>query len=299
MHRIRESIQQQLQVNQAKNMLYGRLDRIMEIDPEFLAALEELVAHDDAPLGPEALQEAVSFASKALLKRIHAVNQFVRADRKQLARLESIYLRTWKRIVKTRDIQATLMDYHYPALSRWLADLYPEQFRAPLRARPTVGRVVCEEYSPQLQIDLLRLAPLTLKQPILDVGCGSKAALVRYLRSLGLEASGIDRDIEQAEPYLQPTDWFDLPFVPNSWGTIVSNMSFSNHLSYARRYDPVLAKSYLAKFDEILTSLVPGGTFAFAPGITGIERRLPAAYRVKQIPFVKGINCTRITRLAA
>ena len=296
MNRIEKSIQRQLDTNRSKNPLYTRFDRLIEIDPEFLAALEELVERGPKGLTPRALEEAVSFASEALLRRVHVVNQFVHVDRTQRARLEEIYRRSWRRIVKTRNIQAALVGCHYPALSRWLANLYPDEFRAVLRDRPTVGCVVCAEYQPQVQLDLLRLDPDEVLEPVLDIGCGSKAALVHHLRSLGIDAQGIDRHVDRGGSYVKQADWLDYDFRPGAWGTLISNMSFSNHLQYARRYDSRLARTYLAKYREIVESLKPGGTLAYAPSLPFVEKRLSDDMQVVRFPVVSGINATHVTR---
>ena len=161
-------------------MLYAQLDRIIEIDPDFLAALEELLKNGSEFFSEPAWQAAISFASETLIKRLYTINQFIRVSEQKKHELEGIYRRSWQRIVETKNIQAMLMEHHYPELTEWIASLYPQSFRKPLRDVPTVGKVVCEEYSPQLQMDLLRLDIHTLEQPLLDIGCGNAAALTRH-----------------------------------------------------------------------------------------------------------------------
>ncbi|HEY6877320.1 MAG TPA: hypothetical protein VI299_04840, partial [Polyangiales bacterium] len=51
--------------------------------------------------------------------------------------------------------------------------------------------VLCAEYSPALQLSVLGLSEL--RAPLLDIGCGPSAALVRELRTRGIEAEGLDR----------------------------------------------------------------------------------------------------------
>src|SRR5215211_6271348 len=66
-----------------------------------------------------------------------------------------------------------------------------------LRCLPDLGEAprdaVCARYSPPLQLGALDLSSEALPEPVLDVGCGSDAAMVRYLRQRGVEAYGIDR----------------------------------------------------------------------------------------------------------
>jgi hypothetical protein len=75
---------------------------------------------------------------------------------------------------------------------------------------------------------MLGVAPGEFEAPVLDVGCGERAELVRYLRSLEIAAYGVDR-FAGAAPYLAVADWLQVPFRPAKWATILSHMSFSNH----------------------------------------------------------------------
>jgi hypothetical protein len=295
---IENSIQRQIEANQSRNLLYAHFEEIIEIEPNFLAALEESLAKTQPVFSEQKQQELASFAAETFLKRLAAINQFIRVEPGKVKDLENIYRSTWKRLQKTEKIEATLKESHYPALSRWLADLYPGDFVEHLKSIPQIGHVVCEEYSPQLQIDLLKLELAALKQPVLDLGCGSAAHLVNYLRSLGLEAHGIDRTLLKTETFLQQVDWFDYAFVPDKWGTIISNMAFTNHLIYVSRHDSAQIKTYLLKFSEILASLLPGGSFHYAPGVPFVEQRLdPTQYQVETERVLGEIFATKITKI--
>src|SRR5512138_1108476 len=299
MRKINKVLQQQLDRNQTKNMLYAQFGQIIEIDPDFLAALEKLLASDSKSFSEPARREAASFAAETLIKRLYTVNQFVQVSEQKKHELEEIYLHTWQQIIETKNIQAALLDRHYPDLTDWIASLYPPSFRRHLRDVPTVGQVVCEEYSPLLQIDLLRLDVQTLKQPVLDLGCGSRAGLTRHLRALGIEAYGIDRQIEKEGPYLQPVDWLEYSFEPDRWGSVISNMAFTNHLHYGNHHDRAQLELYLQKFKEIVESLKVGGSFYYAPDVPFIEERLAAdTYRVERFDVVRDIQATQITRVA-
>lgn len=151
---------------------------------------------------------------------------------------------------------------------------------------------------PDIQLNLLKIDLHRFRQPVLDIGCGSSAGLVRYLRSLKIEAYGFDRQIEKAETYLQQSDWFRYRFEPETWGTITSNMAFSNHFLYVHHNDRSQLNLYTQKFSEILRSLVIGGSFHYAPGLFFIEECLEKdKYQVEQIALVKDIYLTRITRI--
>ncbi len=299
MNKLVVAIRRQIELNKTKNMLYARLGQVIEIDPTFLVVLEELVAKDAETMSDLALQDAVSFASKTLINRLYSINQFLQIEEEKAHDLESIYLHTWKKIIATKDIHSTLKNYHYPALARWIASLYPKHFVKRLQWLPTVGHLVCGEYSPEFQIELLRIDLRALKQPLLDIGCGTSAGLVRYLRALGIEAHGFDRHIEEGGPHLQQSDWFDYRFEPYAWGTITSNMAFTNHFLYAYHHDNTQLCLYARKFNEIIESLMIGGSFHYAPSISFIEHSLEASkYQVERFAVVKDISMTRIRKVA-
>ena len=67
-----------------------------------------------------------------------------------------------------------------------------------------------------------------LMEPILDVGCGKKGLLVKYLSYQGFSIVGIDR-FSFTESNLFTADWLEYEYGNNHWGTIISNLGFSNH----------------------------------------------------------------------
>jgi len=298
--RLDDALQRQIDLNQTRNVLHTRLGQTIEIDPEFLAVLEELCAKDGQAFSEAALQDAISFASKTLMKRMISINQFLQIDDEKTHDLENIYLHTWKRIIKTRDIPSTLRNHHYPALTRWMSGLYPEHFIEQLKSSPAIGHVVCEEYSAELQARLLGIDIQTFKQPLLDIGCGNSAGFVRYLRTFQKQAYGFDRRIENEESFLQQSNWLDYRFEPGAWGTIVSHMAFTNHFIHVFHHDKTQLNLYGRKFNEILGSLAAGGSFHYAPGLPFIEQGIdPEKYQVEQLVVIKGISTTRITRADA
>lgn len=138
----------------------------------------------------------------------------------------------------------------------------------------------CAEYSPEFQAAMLRIDLRALPGPVLDVGCGREAALVRALRAEGADAYGMDQ-YESAEPFVFRKSWFDFRFAEAAWGTIVAHMSFSNH--FRRRLSEGSADigRYRAKYFEILASLKPGGAFVYCPALPEIEKDVdPRKYEV-------------------
>lgn len=303
MRSIGNYIQQQLEFNKSKNLLYAWVEQSIEIEPSFLGALEELLAaaaanqksaltKQEADAAYQIPADVLAFTIQALLDKLYAINQYLRIERSKIAELEEIYRQTWRTMLRSGEIQATLKEYHYPQLSHWVATLYPQSFLEKLKSTPDIGHVVCAEYSAQLQIELLGLDVVSIKEPLLDIGCGAHANLVRYLRTLGVEAYGLDRSLEVRAPYLEALDWFERSFQPHTWGTIVSNMAFSNHFVFVARCDRAQFESYLLQTNAILDALVAGGSFHYAPSLPFIEQRLsPAQYKVVS-QQVSGELCT-------
>lgn len=294
---LENSIKRQLDTNAAKNLLYEHTEQIMDVEPSFLAALEELLASTETQKGEGFSFRMVSFAAQALLKKVYAANQYLNIPEQKVAELEEIYRHTWQVMVDTRDIHTALRQFHYPALSQWLATLYPEEFRNRLRFSPTVGRVVYAEYSAELQLELLHIDVATLQQPVLDIGCGSQANLVTHLRTLGIDAYGFDRSLEIHAPYLEQIDWFEYSFKPTQWGTIISNMAFTNHLNYAHLHDISQLEPYLLKLRDILESLVASGRFYYAPSLPFVEDRFSRThYQITRQKVVSDIFASVVVK---
>jgi SAM-dependent methyltransferase len=137
-------------------------------------------------------------------------------------------------------------------------------------------QVASAEYEPELQLRLLGLDPAALVPPVLDLGCGAEARLVRHLRARGVDARGIDRAAEPGDG-VRRGDWLAEPLAPGSLGTIVSHLGFSLHFLHQHLRPGGDAARYARRYMELLRALRPGGTFAYAPGLPFVEEHLPTA----------------------
>ncbi len=136
------------------------------------------------------------------------------------------------------------------------------------------GEAVCGGYSPALQLDILGIDPGALAEPVLDLGCGERGALVRHLRSFGKRAFGVDR-LAATGDFIARADWFDFPLGRLCWGTVISHMGFSNHFLHHHLRANGSPERYARRYMEILDALVPGGSFVYTPGAPFIEEILP------------------------
>jgi len=134
--------------------------------------------------------------------------------------------------------------------------------------------ITCEEYSRTFQEQQLNLSQLL--EPVLDIGCGEKAILVHHLREMGIEAYGMDRNVED-DQFLMNLNWLDYSFQSNTYGTIISHMAFSNHfIHHHLRIDGEFTK-YAQKYMEILKALKVNGRFYYSPRLPFIEDLLASS----------------------
>lgn len=224
-------------------------------------------------------------------RAIGRYNQFAHLDGSEAARLRRIYEEAIERA-------EPLLFYpcSFSRFERELTGLFADHFLAlrdflgGIRDAPLLrfGRVVCREYGPALQLEVLRVHPTDLLEPVLDLGCGERAGLVRALREMGVEAFGVDRFAPESR-WTRRADWLGPPLQPRRWGTILSHMSFSNHFAHHHLRANGRFEAYAAKYAEALAALVPGGSFIYAPGLPFVEDVLPAdMYEVRRFNLPPG-----------
>ncbi|MCC6260590.1 MAG: hypothetical protein IT311_06980 [Anaerolineales bacterium] len=295
MQSIQTLIKQQLDNNATKNLLFEDVAQTINVDLGFCAILEESL---NTNISESLSKELITFAVEELTKKLYAINPYLSINVTQIKRLKKIYRTTWTKMIEAQDAQTTLREYHYPALAVWLADLYPEKFRQALKSAPNIGGVTYWEYSAELQIEALELDLNNILEPIIDIGCGSQANLAQRLHALGFKVYGIDRNLTFDQPYLKQINWFDYAFEPNKWGTIIANMSFTNHLNYIYLHDISKLDIYLSKYQEIIEALSKNGCFYYAPSLPFIEANLaPQKYRLKRESKVEGVLVSKISRI--
>jgi hypothetical protein len=147
------------------------------------------------------------------------------------------------------------------------------------------GEAICSEYSPTLQLDVLKTRPDEMLDPILDLGCGERGSLVHYLRDRGKLAYGVDR-LVRADRHLIRGDWLDYPLGRGYWGTVISHMGFSNHFLHHHLRRSGHPERYAWRYMEVLRALRPGGSFIYAPGMPFMEDLLPGdEYGVSRFPL--------------
>jgi hypothetical protein len=156
--------------------------------------------------------------------------------------------------------------------------------------------VTSATYSPELQLRILGLSIDALEEPILDVGCGEDASLVRHLKAAGKNARGVDRECPPDAG--DRADWLAYDYGNQKWGTIISHLGFSLHFMHQEMKSSDLAFEYGKTYMRILRSVAKGGTFAYVPGLPFIEPMLPASdFEVKRVPLARDLFTENVARV--
>ncbi len=162
--------------------------------------------------------------------------------------------------------------------SRYLEKL-ESHVSTPKGSRP---KITSEEYSVNLQLQVLHLTLDEMHEPILDIGCGQAAALVQWLLRHQKNALGIDACASAAQGCLS-VDWFEFPFVPEHFGTITAHLSFTLHFLKHHLDIHGQAENYARQYMNMLRSLRVGGRMVYTPGLPFIEKLLPPhSFRVER-----------------
>lgn len=231
--------------------------------------------------------DLIDFTIKNTLDQFYQVNQYYYFNQDDILELEEIYknlfseLKTTSQNINSSDL-SMISDKHYLNLKNWIkkSNSFAEKIYNDKYAY-LKQNVVCSEYSAQTQLELLGINQQNLIEPIIDIGCGENANLVSYFNNLGYNILGIDRSVENSF-ILNKISWLDFNFKPKEWGTIISNLGFSNHFNHHHLRNDGSYIDYAKKYMEILYSLKIGGSFYYAPNASFIEKYLdPDQFKIE------------------
>lgn len=268
MNKIEKIIENQLAFNMQKNFFHEEAIKSMEFTPETLTTLESFREVD-----PETENLLLDYLTNRVLQEFGKVNQYYAFDSQTQKDLQLIYIELFSNIKNSKTHIEQIAKNHYANLKRWLlkANSFAEQLYQ--FENETIESVACYEYSADLQLKILQIDLDLIVEPVLDVGCGNEANLVKYLRSNGIEAYGCDRFVGSSS-FLTRSDWFEFEYGQGKWGTIISNLGFSNHFNHHHLRNDGRYIEYAKTFLNILISLKIGGRFHYAPDLPFIEKYL-------------------------
>ena len=259
--------------DKGKNLLvnnqFNSLKRI-EVNESLVKAIQNMDAKTE--------KEMIDLMADESLQEFCRVNQYFSFNADSVDQLKALYARLNAKIRSVTDQtkQAGLdqiSQEHYNDLCEWLVRTNKFAGTMYSNSEEYVQPVPCSEYPPDLQLIVLQIDLQHLRQPVLDVGCGRGLNLVNYLRENGIEAYGIDR-FDNESPYYTKTDWLEYDFELGKWGSIISNLGFSNHFLHHNLRVDGNYRVYAQKYMEILQSLQTDGCFYYAPDLGFIEKHL-------------------------
>lgn len=261
------------------------------------ASLEELARRDAAPfvlgeqhgaLANAELREAEQAKVplfRELVRFLWSRNQFHELDQAARTELARIIARALASIARGEEL-ASALDQHRRELAAFVRAQYGESPR----------EVLCAEYTPALQLAVLGLEGSKLSGPLLDLGCGPSASLVRTLRAQGMVAHGLDRDAPGE--VASSGDWLTFEYGTSRWATVLSHLGFTLHFLHHHLARGDTAYDYARAYMAILRSLKPGGRFVYTPGLPFLESLLEAeTYRVHHVRFADELRVPALSEI--
>lgn len=226
--------------------------------------------------GAEIERSEARVLREALVRWLREKNQFVAIDEGTEGEIEDALMRLVSEIGEgdLSDAQDALDD----ALDGLASVVRQSLGQAP-------REVVVSEYTPELQLAALSLPLGAITSPVLDIGCGAQALLPRYLRNLGHDVIGIDRD---AGSDAERADWLTYEYGTAKWRTIISHLGFTLHFLRAHLASEDEARKYAETFLRITRSLVIGGKLVYAPSVPFFESVLPPGRFLVERHAVRG-----------
>lgn len=267
MDRFIENIDNQIEYNQGKNIVLDNLD-FFQFSEETIKAISNI-----DKLNTDSKETLIDYATDKAIEEFCRINQYYSFDSKAKNNLRTIYTHLFDSFqTKTASIE-NISKNHYEKLKEWIKNSNPFAEKIYKNDNKDVNPVACSEYCPDLQINVLKIDIKHLLQPVLDIGCGKQGLLVNYLQNQGIEAFGIDR-FKFTTSNLITVDWLEYDFGKEKWGTIVSNLGFSNHFNHHNLREDGNYIEYGKTYMNILNSLKVGGSFHYAPDLPFIEKYL-------------------------
>jgi hypothetical protein len=276
MKEIFDNIDRQIQLNQRKNFFKPEAFDSLKFLKGTLSQAKTLKNFSESEK-----EILIDYTTEKVFQEFCRVNQYYSFSGNDKNELRVIYSQLFDSIGQNNEPIEMISERHYRRLKNWLEKTNPFAGVLYTGENNLLEPVACNEYSPDLQLNILQIDIATLKNPILDIGCGKDARLVWFLRDKGFDAYGIDRFQPNSE-FVIEADWLEFDYGNRKWGTLISNLGFSNHFHHHHLRSDGNYLAYAKKFLEIIGSLKPGGSFYYAPDLPFIEPFLdPAKYSVR------------------
>jgi len=265
MKKYQEHIDDQFEFNQGKNLFHPDVLSSFRFSPGTLKAIEELDYSD-----PDEEHLLIDYLTNRALDEFCKMNQYYTFGAQAREALKNLYVELFANLKRHTSEIDSIAEAHYKNIKNWLQESNPYAEKLYSAKGEMIQPVVCAEYTPGLQTEVLHIDIDKLMGPVLDIGCGKQGSLVIFLRNLGMDATGLDR-FSFSDDYLMNADWLEFEYGIEKWGTILSNLGFSNHFKHHHLREDGNPIAYARKYIEILKSLKIGGSFHYAPDLPFIE----------------------------
>jgi hypothetical protein len=263
-----DNIDRQFEFNQGKNLFYKEMLNSLRFSPETLKAIEKIDL-----IEPDLENLLIDYLTNRAIQEFCKVNQYYTFNKQAKSILRNLYADLFVNLKKRESSIESIAEKHYSNLLKWLQNTNSFAEKIYISKGEKVQSVACSEYSPDLQMEILQINVEQIIEPVLDIGCGKLGSLVLCLRQKNIEAYGFDR-FAYDNPFLCASDWFEYKFEKDKWGTIISNLGFSNHFQHHHLRNDGSFIDYAKKYMDILNSLKIGGSFYYAPDLPFIEQYL-------------------------
>lgn len=287
-----EFIKDILARNRGKNLFYKEMEGLIslpEIPLEVRKNLKQLTIMQET--------ELLDYMTNSALKEFTSLNQYYSIGNAARQELRQIYRDS---LIELKSNEyPVLQSSHHQRLRDWLKKYNPFAVQLYPENQARIKAVACAEYSAEHQIELLGLDLCSIMEPVLDIGCGEHGNFIMHLRQQGIEAHGIDR-FENNQNFIERADWLEYDYGTSKWGTIVSNLGFSNHFRHHHLRQDGNFREYAETYMRILKSLKPSGCFCYAPSLPFIEVYLDNSYKIESRELeALGFKTSTLTKLIA
>jgi hypothetical protein len=268
MNKFKDHIDKQFEFNHGKNLFSSGIVKSLRFSPETLNAMGRIDSIDK-----DSENLLIDYLTDRALQEFCRVNQYYTFDKHAKKALRSLYVDLFVNIKNNKSSIDIIEEKHYEKLIEWLKETNSFAEMIYMNKGEIIESVACSEYSSNLQIEILQLDLKQIVGPVLDIGCGKQGNLVMYLHQNGIEAYGFDR-FAPDNSFLSNSDWFAYKYEKDKWGTIISNLGFSNHFQHHHFRNDGCFIDYAKKYMDILSSLKIGGSFHYAPNLPFVEQYL-------------------------
>lgn len=288
-----ENIDKQIEFNKGKNIFCEDRHSFFKFIEETVNAISNF-----KEVSADSENILIDYATDKSLEEFCRMNQYFTFNHQAKNDLRNIYCDLFSSIRTKKTSIDLISKRHYDLIKEWLQKTNPFAYKMYSNAEIDIQAVACSEYSADLQMDVLKIDINNLMSPVLDIGCGKQASLVNHLCDCGIDAYGIDR-FSFTNNKLLNTDWLEFNYGIDKWGTIVSNLGFSNHFKHHNLREDGHYIEYGRKYLEILKSLKINGKFHYAPDLPFIELYLNSDQYMVDKHLIEGFDfqTTIITRL--